>query len=204
MEWARVRLLDGSIVLGGTTPDQPTRARPALIKYVADLARDTGFGTSGRLIQLPGDVPSTESMRLLDLSLTPDGMLQGTTNWYRGRFENDLDYAHRVVRFFRDDRPIASLVRAKSYSTHTRITVEFKSTGSIDTATLGNNELRLGGRVLRLMGFTREGDNIIATYRLNKGQLTKGSYDLRSVADAVSTTAGEGLIARRLGTVRIK
>jgi uncharacterized delta-60 repeat protein len=200
-----VRLLDGTLMLGGGVGAH-SGGNAAVLKLNPDLSRDTSFGTNGLLEPVPeqaNNVGLVNAVRIL--SIMADGRIAA---YMVGDYGDRTGESYVFAHLFRDDRPVASLVRWRSYENKHRVTVQFRAAKPIDLSTLGNDDLRLadanGKRyALRLLGYEQQGGIIVGTYQIARSSIPNGTFSLRTIAGAVQTVDEDELIARSIGSVRL-
>jgi uncharacterized delta-60 repeat protein len=188
-----VRLLDGALVLGGVTGSAVKNA--SLIKLNSNFTRETAFGNAGVLSPLTAGAVNDVG----DLAITPEGTLAARL------VNSNSTQTQRLVHLFRDDRPIATLLRTRTDSSQHRLTVQFRATRQINPATLGDNDLRLvlgtDRYTLRLVNYVVDGNTVTANYRITNSLIPAGTFQLRSNINAVTTVNGNGLIERTIASV---
>lgn len=202
---AAVRLLDGTILLGGSDGAY-TGGNASVLKLNPDLSRDTSFGSNGILQPVPEQVPNIGLVNTTrSLEIMPDGRVAA---FMVGDYGDRAGHSYVVAHLFRDDRPVASLVRSKSDDKKHRVVVQYRAAKPIDIATLGNDDLRLqdakGRRyTLRLLSYVRQGDTIVGTYTINRSSIPSGTFSVRTIAGAVQTTGDDELLAKSIGSVTL-
>jgi uncharacterized delta-60 repeat protein len=190
-------LKDGSVLVGGSADRFGSAS--AYVTLTPNFRINSTFGTQG-ILRLPNSDPRT-SEQSTSLQVAPDGSILANVSMREGQ----TPLGNRFIRLFRDDRPIASLVSQRSDVNQHRFTVQFRATRPVNPLSLGDDDLRLvlgtSRYGLRVLSYSVENGRVTASYAIANSAIPAGTFQLRSIDNAVTSTAGQGLIGRGIASV---